>query len=58
MSVVFAHGFRACQVSKKRLRNRARICWCLGWWFPHRICSRASREMQRTHGTRGCIHAP
>lgn len=44
-------------VSNRRYRNHKQRCDCLGFWFPHRVGSRASPELFLSHGTFGCEHA-
>lgn len=45
------------KLTPKRARNRRLICYCSGYWFPHRRGSRASEFFQKTYGTIGCYHA-
>jgi len=40
---------------RKRL-NHTRVCWCMGWWFPHRSGSKASQYTLETRGTYGCYY--
>jgi len=45
------------KISKRKARNRRLTCYCCGWWFPHRIGSRASLELIQRIGAAGCpIH--
>lgn len=41
-------------MSPRKLRNHKQVCFCDGWWFPHRIYSRASDALRESHGTDGC----
>lgn len=56
--VHFARAMRRIHsLSPRKLRTHKLTCCCQGWWFPHRIGSRASFEVQVTHGTQGCFYS-
>ena len=38
----------------RRQRNRRQVCFCQGWWFPHRRGSKASEYTTLLTGATGC----